>query len=232
MQMILSTTPVTRCESLAQYTVGALRRFVVLFAPPPEKAAQLLATADALEAGIDVLSSRQSEYRAHVLACIGPRLEVKLVDLKADTEVRHSKLAVDAVSKTASFAVFPDGITPIVKPVGQSEVDGLRALEGRMTASASHWPDATAWQGRIASVRVLYETALKSRTDAMSAAANARALRNAAKEDFVTLYAKANGAIKMIFPRERAVQDIFFDEVRGAAGEDAEPDDAEPVTGA
>lgn len=232
MQLVVSRTPIARCESLAPYTASTLRRFVVLFAPPPETAAQLLAMADALEASISVVSLRQSEYRALVLACIGPRVEVKLVDLKADTEVRHSKLAVDAVSKTASLAVFPDGITPIIKPVGQAEVDGLRALEGRIIAAAPQWTEATAWQARIAGVRGLYEAALKSRTDAMSAAANARALRNAAKEDFVTLYAKAAGAIKMLFPRERAVQDIFFDEVRSSGGEDAEPDDVEPVAGA
>ena len=139
---------------------------------------------------------------------------------------------MDAVSKSVSFAIFPDGITPIIKPMGQAEVESLRALEGRITAAAAHWPDAPAWQGRIASVRALYETALKSRTDALSAAADARALRNAVKEDFVTLYAKTAGSIKMLFPRERAVQDIFFDEVRSSGGEDAEPDDVEPVADA
>jgi hypothetical protein len=165
----------------------------------------------------------QGVYRERVLDLIEPRVEVKMVDLKADDVVRSVKrLAEDA--KVAD-RIFPFGVMPIVKPVGQSEVDELQKLEERISGSIG-WADKDAAQARIAAVRGEYETALGRRRAALSASGSARALRDSTREEFVNLYASAMGTVKALFPRDKATQDAFFDAVRTAS--DDGDDEAEP----
>ena len=222
MQLPSRDTPVSRCETLAHFTAASSRRYVALMEPTAEIASQLVGIVNALEGGLATLMATQDAYRSGVLACIAPRVEVKLVDHKADNEVRSGKRAADDAGKDVAAAVYPDGTTPIIRPIGQSEVNELRLLEGRILAAVPRWTGATASHARIAHVRTQYETALTNRSNALSAAAHKRALRNAAKEDFLDLFAKAAGTIKALFPRDRAVQDIFFDDVR--ASDDSEPE--------
>ena len=228
MQLPDRDTPVTRCETLAYFTGAALQRYAILFEPGPDIVTQLNASATLLDDSTRALMSTQANYRTAVLQCIAPRVEVKLVDLKADNEVRSGKRAADDAGKDIAFAIYPEGITPIIRPIGQSEVDGLRALEGRILAMASRWPGATASHARITHVRTQYETAIANRTSAMNVAAAKRALRNAAKEDYLDAFSKVANTVKLLFPRDRVVQDTFFDEVRSEAGSDREEVEPKP----
>jgi hypothetical protein len=160
MQQPLFNTPVAKCETLARHVVASIRRYIALFSPTAQVRAELEAIAARIAAGSLQLVSAHGVYRERVLDLIEPRVEVKMVDLKADDVVRSVKRLADE-AKVAD-RIFPDGVTPIVKPVGQSEVDELQKLEERISGSIG-WADKDAAQARIASVRADYETALGRR---------------------------------------------------------------------
>lgn len=229
MQQPQRNTPITRCETAALHAVHAFRRYARIFGPGPETSGRLESIAGTLEEATAALVRAQGEYRAAVIALIPARVEVKLVDLKADDVVRSAKRSADEAGKDVSASVFRSGITPIVKPVGQSEVKALRELEGRI-AAATRWPGREDVAARVQAVRTEYEAALAGRQTAMATAADRRAARDSVKEDFLDAFARVVGAVKETFPRDRARQDAFFDVVRAPAsveaGED-EPDELE-----
>lgn len=218
-------TPIARCEALSLYAQHALRRYQRLFDVSPAAAARLESLAATLAAATDPLIASQAAYRAAVLALLAPRVEVKLVDLKADAVVRSVKRAAEDAGAEVDAAVFPEGATPIVKPVGAAEVAGLRSLSGRIAATPT-WADREAQRARVDGVHGEYSAALAARSTAMAVAADARAVRDEAKERFLDAYVAVASAIKELFPRDRIRQDVFFDDVR--AGSRAQDDGDEP----
>ncbi len=219
MQHPTRSTPIDRCDGASRYAESAMAQFIESFDPPADEVLLLRAQIAALLSGRTTLMLKQDEYRTAVLDCIGPRVAVILVDLRADAVARSAKRSADEAGKDVAAMVFPDGITPIVRPVGQSEVDALIKLEARVLAATSRWSEATAIHERIVQVRTRYEAALALRATALNAAASKRALRDAAKEDFLDTYAKVASAIKGLFPRDKALQDIFFEDVRSASSD-------------
>jgi hypothetical protein len=221
MQLPSQSTPIARCETTSLYTQGALRQYPTIIETPPDVAARLASLADALENGTLTLLMSQDEYRKAVLALIPLRFGVKIIDFKADAVVRSVKRAADDAGKEISEAIFPNGMTPIIRPVGQTQVEALRGLEGRI-AAVSRWSEWEANLARVVGVRTEYETALTQRKEAMIAAAAKRAVRNAAKGDFLDLFASIAGAVREVFPRDRKRQDVFFDVLRTARKAGAE----------
>jgi membrane protein involved in colicin uptake len=65
-------------------------------------------------------------------------------------------------------------------------------------------------------LRAHYETALKQRKEAGQNASNKKAARDTAKEDYLDVYAQVAARVKAEFPRDRAMQDLFFDTVSDA----------------
>jgi hypothetical protein len=165
------------------------------------------------------LLARQQEYRAAVVALVEVRVALKLIDLRSSDEVHSVQRAAEdagkAVGKAVAAAVFLGGITPIVKPMGSSEVTALRLLEGRI-AAARDWTGREAQGARVTTVRTAYQDALRRRAEGMATAASKRALRNAAKEDFLDAFASVAASIQKLFLRDRARQNVFFDVLRHA----------------
>lgn len=89
-------------------------------------------------------------------------------------------------------------------------------LEGRLEALSGTWDAAAAEQASIKKLRSQYETALKQRREAGQNASNKKAARDAAKEDYLDVYAQVAARVKAEYPRDRAMQDIFFDTVSDA----------------
>ncbi len=226
MQLPTPNTPVDRCAAASAFTVGALRAYPTMFGAPADVAAKLENFAGSLESSTTALTAAQSAYRTAVLAVVPTRVGVKLVDLRSADVVRSVKRAAEDAGADIAEAVFPGGVMPIIKPFGQTEVDGLRKLEGRIEA-ASGWDGREAQLARVSEVRGAYETALENRKDAMMAASAQRALRDAAKEDFLDTFAEVASSVKATFPRDRPRQDVFFDTIhaRRSASDDAEQDD-------
>jgi len=230
MQLPTSKTTVSKCLQLGFYCQTMLSKFpanVVLV----ELAAKVGAATSAV-------SSAQLTYAQAVVAMTVPRVEVKFADYSSDNTVRGTMRAAETADGVKggkiADAVFPGGVTPIVKPVGATQVTEMRKLEGRLEAAAGIWPGALAEKVKVMDERVKYEAALAARKTAMEQSADKRSLRDAAKEDFLDVYASASARVKGEFPRNRAMQDLFFDKVNEAGavedgGDAADDDDVAPA---
>jgi len=202
-------TPVAKCEALALYAQIILSKY--------QQNVALTAVAQKLGVAATALAGAQAAYVAAVRDIVSTRAEVKWSDHVSDDGVR--KIQRDAESADGhkggriASAILPDGITPIVKPVGSTQCQAMRDLEGRLEAMTSSWPGASAAYQHIASLRSQYETALAARQAAGQKASNLRAARDLAKEDFLDVYAEATARVKAEFPRNKRIQDLFFDKV-------------------
>jgi len=191
--------------------------------------ATLTALSTKMGAATGALAAAQGAYAEAVVALIVPRVLVRFADHVSDAAVRATHRAAEAADggkggKIAG-AVFPDGVTPIVRPVGSTQVTEMRALEGRLEAAMGLWPGAGPEKAKITDERVKYETALAARRTAGEKASDLRAKRDAAKEDYLDVYAATAARVKAEFPRDRAMQDLFFDKVSDAVVADTSSDD-------
>jgi hypothetical protein len=191
----------------------------------------LTSLAATLEAATAALASAQNDYVAAVMALIARRVAVRFADFASDRVVRsvqrQAENADDKKNGKIASALFPNGVTPIVRPVGQTQVNEMRSLEGRLDAAEGSWPDALTHKAKVTAEREKYEATLDERKAAMATVADLRAKRDAAKEDFLDIYAATAGRVKAEFPRDRDMQDLFFDKIASAAVDDEEEDDDE-----
>lgn len=222
MQLPNPKTPVSKCAALGLYTQTMLAQF------PANPALAALSTTVA--AATSALTAAQTAYAEAVVALIAPRVLLRYADHSSDLAVRAVQRAAETADgakggKIAS-ALFPGGVTPIVRPVGATQVAEMRALEGRLEAAMTLWPGAGPEKAKITDERVKYEAALAARKTAMEKAADLRAKRDAAKEDFLDVYAATASRVKGEFPRNRPMQELFFDRVYDAviADDNEEPD--------
>jgi hypothetical protein len=173
--------------------------------------------ADKLKVSTDTLDAAQKAYMQAVLDIILARVDLKFADVEADREVsnlqRRTVLADGEAGGPIEAAVFPEGSTAIVKGFGQTEIDSLSALEGRLHAQKDNWNDALKEEATIADYRSKYEGALAARASAKKNARDLRAVRDAARESYVTTYTKVTFLVKAEYPRNTKMQDLFFDVV-------------------
>lgn len=227
MELPGSKTPIGKSLKLGRYTARMLGKF--------PQSAVLTALAAKMSAATSTLDAKQTAYAAAILAIVDHRVDVRHADWRADAGVRKAlrvaELA-DGGEAGGPFAshLFPGGITPIIKPVGDTQIVAMSDLEGRYEGLKDRWDAALAEKATIEALRVDYETALKGRRQAGLTAGARRAERDLAKEDFLDVIAAIAGAIKQEHPRNRPLQDLFFDEVSakaaGSSDDDDEGDDA------
>ena len=222
MQVPTKKTPVARSIDLGLYARAMLAKF-------PQNAV-LTKLGTKMGTAIHALDSAQHAYALAVRALIVPRVNVRFADYSSDAAVRATMRAAETADGMKNgkivSAVFPDGVTPIVRPVGATQVKEMRDLEGRLEAVTSFWPGAAAEKAKIADQRAKYEAALEERRDGMQAASDLRAKRDAAREDFLDVYSVTSSRVKAEFPRNRPMQDLFFDEI-DAGADDAGDDETD-----
>ena len=107
----------------------------------------------------------------------------------------------------------------------------MKDLEGRLGAAKSLWPDAESEQAETKEYRERYAKALKSRAEKGQNARNLRAERDAEKGRFLKTYVGIAHQVEAEFPRDRVMQDLFFDEVRGRSTEEQASGDEEVPEG-
>ena len=224
MELPRETTPVGKCLSLALYSQTLLQEF--------SDSELLRGLAQTLVSAATPLEAAQREYRDAVQQIVVARTRVKLADYRADRIVRRVSHAVEGEDGgkggRIAAAVFPSGLNPVVRPVGTTQVDELRKLEGLLEAQAGRWPGATEQMAAVAEARTFYEQALTARAEATQRSAGLRAQRDMAKEDFLDVYATVAGRIRAEYPRDRDTQDLFFDAVsRRRRGSSPDTDDDE-----
>jgi hypothetical protein len=210
MQLTTMKTRVSKCLELATYSIRMFGKF-----PTNTVLTALAADMTAAKAS---LATAQQDYEDAVRAVLPARVDVKYENHVSDRRVRltqqKSEMADGKKGGRIATLVFPDGSTPITRLLGDSQIKAMSDLEGRLESAVNLWPDAAAEKTDIAKHREAYTTALAYRSDLGQTVRNKRAMRNAAKEAFITKYAEITSRVEAEFPRDSVMQDLFFDEVR------------------
>jgi hypothetical protein len=210
MQSPTRNTPVWKCSELARYSARMLGKFGLNVV--------LLGLAEKMTTGEANLTATQDAYEEAVKAILPARVDVKYEDHVSDRRVRvtqqKAEIADGRRGGRIAGMVFPGGSDAITRLVGESQVESMIDLEGRLAAAASLWPEAQAEKDAIGAHRQQYQAALESRTIAGQKAREAKAARDAAKETFLLMYAEVMSRLEAEFPRDKITQDLFFDEVR------------------
>lgn len=210
MQSPSERTPVSKCLDLATYTVRMCGKF-------PGNAT-LASVASKLGTTAAALDAAQTKYASAVKAILPLRVDAKYANFVADRRIRltQQKAEIADGKKNGAIAsrLFPEGSAVIIRLLGQSQIDAMIALEGRLAAVAPVWADAAQEQQATAELRQEYATVLAARTKAGQEATALRVARDVAKDQFLTAYAEAQGLVQAEFPRDAVHQDLLFDDVR------------------
>lgn len=221
MQTPTTKTPISKCINLARFAETMFSKF-------PQNPA-LSALSATMAAARQPLANTQNAYAEAISEIVHARAEVRFADYVADKGVRSAIRAAEQVDGRKNGKIVtmiaPQGMTPIIKPVGATQVKAMHDLEGRLEAVASSWDGALAVRAEITALRENYEAAIETRRASGQKASNARAARDAAKEDFLDVYAEIAARVKAEFPRDRQMQDLFFDSVSDNAASADEVDD-------
>jgi hypothetical protein len=217
-------TPVERCEEKSLHTQAMLAKFSDVQA--------LAGLGTILVNATSALLARQSELHAKRKALILLRVEVAICDRISDQVIRACLKRAEIEDGKAGGRIvttlFPNGSTPIIKPVGSTQVDEMRQLEGRYDNMAATYSGAADDKNKVATERTRYETALGARKNGIEQVTQARAARDLAKEEFLDVFAEVAGRIQAAFPRDKKTQDLFFLKDKSARDEG---DDAEESSG-
>jgi hypothetical protein len=225
MQTPTNKTPVSKCLDLAAYSVRLLVKF------PANQA--LAPLAEKMQSAGQVLQRAQTNYADAVKAILPTRVDVKYENFVSDRRIRltqqKAEMADGKKGGVIATQAFPEGSAPIVRLVGESQVNEMSLLAGRLAALAPLWPEAPAESQAISQLRDSYKTAVEGRHSAGQNAKNIRAIRDVAKESFLTAYAEITKRVGAEFPRDTVMQDLFFDDVRArSTAAQADEPEAEP----
>jgi len=203
-------TPVSKCRDLAAYSARMFSKF------PQHTVLASLQTK--VESAASTLAAAQDAYEVAVQAILPARVDVKYENYVSDRRIRLCQQKAEMADgrrggKIASL-VYPEGSATIIRLVGASQVQAMRDLEGRLAAAESVWTESTGEKSDIEKHRVSYQAALDTRQAAGQKARDLRAARDAAKEQFLTTYAEVMSRVEAEFPRDKVMQELFFDEVR------------------
>jgi hypothetical protein len=224
MQTLTMKTPVPVCLSAAGYTI----RMMMKHSEYPVMAEQV----SRLTGGRGELVGAERAVADADEALMMARVDVTFEDHASDQELRrlqnHAQSADGHKGGRISTTLFPDGVNEVTRRQGPVQIKRMREVEGRLE-NLTTWPEAMTRLANLIVRRSSYETALEARTEAERALTRARAARDAAKVRFVDLYAQIASRIQSEFPRNRRMQDLFFDtiETRTRPGRD-EADEPEP----
>jgi hypothetical protein len=195
--------------------------------------------ASKMSASTSALDAASQAYEATKIAIVHARVDVRFADLFADAEIkqvlRRATLA-DGVSGGARFkALAPEGQTPLVKPQGQAQVDVLVDMENTLDGLVEKWPEATQEKATVLGLRESYQAAIATRDAAWGNARKARTARRMAKQAFVEKYVEISYGVKALFPNDKRMHEIFFDEIASDVekdlGAEEEPEGDPPAGG-
>jgi hypothetical protein len=201
-------TPVRTCLNAAGFSCGMLAKHT---GDP-----RLPELGQRFSAGRTELAQAQRRLVDAEEALTLVRVEVKFEDHASDQFLRHLVARAEAADKRKggklSKLLFPAGLNDVTKLTGASQVEKMRALEARLT-EIQGWDDAMDLLAELIVHRSRYDGAIELRDEAERQVVIAREARNVAKERFLDLYAEIAGQIRSIFPRDRRMQDLFFDDL-------------------
>lgn len=218
-------TPISRCFHLGNYAARMLGKF-----PNVPK----LVDSAAKMSGITMaLRQANDTYEQSKNTIVEARVDLKFTDLTTDIELQNLMRRVEIADNKARGPIFkliaPEGKTAVVKPYGQKQLDVLNELFDVLGNLVPTWAGAAQEAATVDGLRQSYKAALDSREAAWQNARKLRGARNLTKQAFIKGYVEISFAVKELYPQDRKMQDLFFDdvdnEVEKDLGEDAPPPD-------
>jgi hypothetical protein len=227
MQGVSMKVPVSKCLDLATYSIRMFGKF-------KDNAALTALVAD-MKVAAGELAAAQNKYEEAVEAILPTRVDVKYENIMSDRRIRLTQQKAEIADGKRGgkivASVLPDGSQPVTRLQGESQVKAMKDLEGRLDAAKAIWPEAEAEKVDIKKYRESYAAALEGRSAAAQKARDLRAQREASKERFATKYTEIQARVEAEFPRDKVMQDLFFDEVRTNSALEEADDGAEEEPG-
>lgn len=224
MQSPKKTTPTLKCVDLSQHASQMFGKFttnVVLV----DLAARMQTAGGAL------LSAHQA-YEVAKRAVLPTRVNVKYERLVTSRAVvrlkKRAEIADNRKGGPIATHLFPEGTTAITRLRGASQLQALVDLEGRLQLAQPFWPEAAAALAELTQHRQAYEAALNGNSAARQAARYQRVARDTEKRSFLATYEEIAHLARAQFPKDRDMQELFFDTVEPRSSAE-EVDDEEDL---
>jgi hypothetical protein len=183
------------------------------------QSAETKGLATAFQPTQDALASATAARERAEVDLAAPRVAARFSEFALERAIREiALLAHGADNNTGSGptfrALFPEGLDAELRPRGAAQLAAANRLRARLNGQ----PAAVGVRGQVAttfdSALAALGAALEARQTAERALGIARANEDGARETFVAAYDSNAGAIRQLFPRQRAHQDLHFDDFR------------------
>jgi hypothetical protein len=194
-----------------------------------------LAQSEETKALASAFQARQSTLRTATAARVEAeqsmtelRVGVSFAENGLERAIRQVALLAHTVDNNATSgpaykALFPEGLDPELRPIGQSQVDAAVALRDRLDSQPAAANVKAQAMDAFDKALAAFKSALAARAAGEANVDQARAVEKGAREGFASAYDANMGAIRQLFPRDRVQQNLYFDDVggsRSSAGDD------------
>ena len=149
---------------------------------------------------------------------IVPRVGVRFAENAMEKVIRQVALQAhgsdnNATGGPAFKALFPNGLDAELRPIGPSQVAAAVALRERLNTQPAAAKVKAQVMDDFGKALAVFKAAIDARQAGDTKVSQARATESGARERFVFAYDSNIGAIRQLFPRDRAQQDLHFDEI-------------------
>ncbi|HEV8325479.1 MAG TPA: hypothetical protein VG389_27970 [Myxococcota bacterium] len=177
-------------------------------------------------------AARATEDAARAL--VGPRVAVRFAEYALEQVLRSTANAAHDADNNQSTgpafrSVFPGGLEAETSPRGASQLRSAADVRTRLANQPAAAGLRATFLPRLDAAIADFGTKLDTRTAAGRALGEAQAAESGARESWVAHYDGNAGAVRNLFPRNRARQELYFDEFRGRGARRATDDDAPPA---
>ena len=119
----------------------------------------------------------------------------------------------NATGGPAFKALFPNGLDAELRPIGLSQVGVATALRDRLDSQPAAAKVKAQIMADFDKALAAFRLAIDARQAGDTKVSQARATEFGARQRFVSAYDSNIGAVRQLFPRDRAQQSLYFDEV-------------------
>jgi hypothetical protein len=212
-----------------QKTVSAARWHAVAITLDPAVAALASTFEPTLARLLSTLAASDDANAAKV----APRVRVRFAETALESTLGDCYNECKKKGNEAALALlFGGGKTAEIRPRGEAQLERTRSVFmvalGKLDAASSV---RTTYEPILTTSLDAFSTALAERRAAALAAASATVDLDLAKEDMVSALRSNAGFIQSVYPRDSALRDRFFEDVRESSSNDApDPPPADPTT--
>ncbi len=214
-------------SSMASKVLLDLGRYHLAALAQREEAKGLIA---AFQPAHEALAMAKAAREQAEEAMVGPRVAARFAEAELERVIRQLSLAAHVADNNADSgpvykALFPKGLDAELRPAGTTQVTVSQSLRARLDTQPTAAPMKASSLAELDKAIALLKQALEARTTAEGTLSLARAVEGGARARFVSAYDSNAGAIRQMFPRSRAMQDLHFDDfrTRPAAASEGEP---------